>query len=181
METLDKQNLEEIKTLVNEFFSKMTFPVDEVEVLKSSDKKEKSVLDSVINVFSRDKQEETQDEKEFIEICIKTREPQILIGQKGQTLFEIQKLLRILLNKKIKKFFYVNVDINDYKKEKNTYLKNLARDIVDKVRTTKEKKVLLPMSSFERRIIHAELASIPDITTESFGKEPDRYIVVSPK
>ena len=40
-----------------------------------------------------------------IPIKIKTKQPQILIGEKGKTLTEIQYLLKIILKKNIKKPF----------------------------------------------------------------------------
>ena len=42
---------------------------------------------------------------DVVNLDIKLEEPQILIGQGGQTLFEIQRLLRMILNKKSRKFF----------------------------------------------------------------------------
>jgi spoIIIJ-associated protein len=77
--------------------------------------------------------------------------------------------------------FYFNLDINDYKKQKIEYLKNTAKSLADQVVQTKEDKVLLPMSSYERRIIHAELAQRTDVITESQGEGLDRHIVIKLK
>ena len=92
----------------------------------------------------------------------------------------------MILNKKINtlgtsKIFYFNLDINDYKKKKVEYLKDLAKDLADQVSLNKEEKVLLPMSSYERRIIHAELSKRTDVLTESQGDSFDRHIVIKPR
>ena len=47
--------------------------------------------------------EGTNQNKDFIDININIEEPQILIGQNGQTLFEFQHIVRMLLNKKLGK------------------------------------------------------------------------------
>ncbi|MBU2539714.1 hypothetical protein KJ786_00925 [Patescibacteria group bacterium] len=116
-----------------------------------------------------------------IELNIKVDDPQILIGERGQTLNEIQRLLRVVLNKKLDKAFYLNLDINEYRKKKTEYLKTMARELADEVVLTKEEKVLSPMSSYERRIIHAELAGRPDIITESEGEGLERRVVIKLK
>jgi len=56
----------------------------------------------------------------------------------------------------------------------------MARGLADEVVLTKKEKILPAMPAYERRIIHLELASRSDVTTESIGKEPDRQIVIRP-
>lgn len=89
--------------------------------------------------------------------------------------------MRVVLNRKLQKTFYFNLDINDYKKKKIEYLKDLARALADQVSLTKEEKILMPMSSYERRIIHSELSQRTDIITESQGDGFDRHVVIKPK
>jgi len=97
-------------------------------------------------------------------------------------LAEVQRLLKVILKKQIipEEPFYVDLDINDYKKKKIEYLKEVARTTADEVTLTKKEKHLPPMSAFERRIIHLELASREDIITESIGLEPERKVVIGP-
>jgi spoIIIJ-associated protein len=113
-------------------------------------------------------------------INFKTEDPDVLIGEKGEILLEIQYLLKLILKRKIKEKFYIDLDINDYKKKKITYLKSLAREIADEVALTKKEKILPPMSAYERRIIHLELAQRTDVTTQSIGEEPERRVVIKP-
>ncbi|MDD4990570.1 MAG: hypothetical protein PHW31_04705, partial [Candidatus Pacebacteria bacterium] len=96
-------------------------------------------------------------------------------------LFEIQRLLKMVLNKKLQKVFYLDLDINEYKKKKAEYLKNMAKELADQVALTREEKPLLPMPSYERRIIHAELSQRTDVIAESQGDGIGRHIVIKPK
>jgi spoIIIJ-associated protein len=150
---LKKEDIEKIKNEVEEFFKKMGVEV-EVEILPQKD------LTLPIN--------------------LKTADFEILIGEEGKNLFAIQHLLKAILKRKINEEFYIDLDIAGYKKKKITYLKELARSVADEVSLTKKERVLEPMSAFERRIIHLELASRPDVTTESIGKEPKRRVVIKP-
>lgn len=146
-------NLEEIKKITREFLEKISFDI-EVEFLPQKD------LTLPIN--------------------LKTQEPQILIGENGQTLVDIQRLLKAILKRKIQEDFYIDLDINGYKKKKIEYLKELAKSVADDVSLIKEEKSLPSMSAYERRIVHMELAERSDISTESIGREPERKVVIRP-
>lgn len=155
---LEQKDINKIKETVGEFFEKMTIVISKMGADFSS-----------------------AENSDIVELNVEIDEPQILIGEKGQTLFEVQRLLRTILNKKLQKIFYLNFDINDYKKKKIEYLKELARDLANEVALTKEEKVLFSMPAYERRIIHAELSQRQDVSTESQGEGQDRHIIIKPK
>ena len=148
---ISQENLKTIKKITKDFFEKTTFEV-EIELLPL--------------------QELT------LPINLKTDEPQILIGEGGQTLVEIQHLLKTILKRKIQEPFFIDLDINGYKKKKIEYLKELAKSVADEVALTKKEKSLAPMPAYERRIIHLELAGRQDVTTESIGQEPERKVII---
>jgi len=148
---VSQEKIEEFKRIIKEFFKKTTF---DLEIHFSTP------------------------EENSLSVDVKTDQPQILIGERGQTLADIQRLLKIILRRQTQEVFYINVDVNDYKKKKIEYLKELARSTADEVTLSKREKVLTPMRAFERRIIHMELADRSDIVTESTGTEPDRKVIV---
>lgn len=150
---LNQTDLGKIKKITKEFFKKTTFEV-EIEVLPEKD--------------------------QTIPINLKTEEPQILIGEGGQTLAEIQHILKAILKRGIKELFYINLDINGYKEKKMEYLKELARSVADEVALTKKEKILAPMPAYERRLIHLELAERNDVSSESIGQEPERRVAIRP-
>ncbi len=165
---LNPSDIEKIKESVENFFQKMTVSNSHIEI----------VLSDAVKKIAEEKDNAMSD---VVELSIKLDEPQILIGEKGQTLFEIQRLLKIVLNKKLQKVFYLNLDINDYKKKKTEHLKGLANDLANEVVITKEEKTLFPMPAYERRIIHTELMGRNDIFTESQGNGVERRVVIKPK
>lgn len=151
---MNRINLEKIKKITQEFF-------------------EKTGLDMRVEVKNP--------EDLVVPVSLTIEEPQILIGEQGQTLAEIQRLLKLILRKKIEEPFYVDLDINDYKKQKIAYLKEIAITTADEVALTKKEKYLPVMAAFERRIIHVALASRTDVVTESIGQEPERKVAIRPQ
>lgn len=115
-----------------------------------------------------------------ISIEAKVDDPQTLIGQNAETLMAIQHLLRVILRKSAGEAYYVDLDINNYKKKRKEYLKELAITTANEVSLAKREISLVPMSSYERRIIHMELSERADIATESRGDGPERKVVVKP-
>ena len=70
------------------------------------------------------------------------------------------------------------IDVNNYRKEREKLLSELARAAARKVVATKQPVSLPAMNSYERRLIHMELAGRPDVLTESEGAGRDRYVTV---
>jgi len=155
---LDQNDIQKIKEISAKFFQTATIIPLKIDITVAS---------------SND-----GENKDLVNLEVDLSEPQILIGEKGQTLFEAQRLLKIILNKRLEKVFYLNLDINNYKKKKAEYLKEIAKELANEVEITKKEKILMPMSAYERKIIHAELAQRSEIITESCGEGTERHIVI---
>lgn len=74
----------------------------------------------------------------------------------------------------------VFVDFNNYRKERETLIAELARTAARKVSATKEKISLPAMNSYERRIVHTELSMHPGVATESSGSGKERHVIIRP-
>jgi len=72
------------------------------------------------------------------------------------------------------------LDVNNYRRERERLIAELAKAAARKVVMNKQEVKLPAMNAFERRIVHMELASRPDVKTESFGLGQERHIIVKP-
>mgnify|MGYP001613694030 FL=1 len=72
------------------------------------------------------------------------------------------------------------IDINNYRKERENIIVELAKASARKALLAKEEIKLPPMNAYERRLIHVELSTRPDVKTESMGEGRERYVVVKP-
>lgn len=126
---------------------------------------------------------EELDEKNTKTIVLAVYTPEnakFLIGKNGQNLKSLEQVLRAMFLKKMTDTANIAVDVNDYRRSRTMYVVDTARQAVTRVRSTQKAEALLPMSAYERRVVHMELASCPDIATESIGNEPNRRIVIKP-
>lgn len=102
----------------------------------------------------------------------------ILIGKDGRTLSALQTLLRQTLSNQIKFNVKINLDASNYKVKKEKYFENDIKKIINEIMKTKDEIKLDPMNSYKRRIVHSIASEYYNIETESFGEEPNRYVVI---
>lgn len=149
---------------------------------KSDADKIKKIAQDLIGKIAPEAQISILPQKDLtIYIEAKVDDPQTLIGQGGETLLALQHLLRVIMRKSSPEPRYVDLDINDYKKTKNRYLKESAVAAANEAALSKREVALAPMSSYDRRIVHMELSQRTDIVTESRGLGQDRKVVVKPR
>ena len=72
------------------------------------------------------------------------------------------------------------IDINNYRKERENIIVELAKAAARKVLLTKEEVKLPVMNAYERRLVHMELSTRPDVKSESMGEGRERYVIVKP-
>ncbi|MBI4193021.1 MAG: hypothetical protein HY536_00140 [Candidatus Colwellbacteria bacterium] len=70
------------------------------------------------------------------------------------------------------------VDFNNYYREREKLIVELARAGARKASITKHEVALPPMNAYERRLVHEELAIRPDVKTESAGEGVDRKVII---
>ncbi len=112
---------------------------------------------------------------------ISSPDSSLLIGQRGINLHALQVLAQGISYRKLGVTARFSVDVDDYKKKREWYLRENAKKALQHVKETGRSVELEPMSAHERRIIHAFLSEEYGVETESIGEEPNRRIVIKPK
>lgn len=72
----------------------------------------------------------------------------------------------------------VIVDVNNYRKERERLIVELAKAAARRALASKQIVELPPMNAYERRLVHAELSMRPDVATESKGEGKKRRVMV---
>ena len=104
----------------------------------------------------------------------------ILIGRGAETLNALQYITSLIVSKEVGRGVPLVVDVEGYRVRRETQLRQLARRMADQAVKTGRKQVLEPMPPNERRIVHIELRSNPQVTTESVGEDPRRKVTIIP-
>ncbi len=114
------------------------------------------------------------------EVSLKVKNPEKLIGDEGNTMIALQHLVRVFFSRHSARRVRLSLDINNYRRDRRDYLKELAVSTAQKVSQEKRLVVLKPMNAFERRIIHLSLAERNEVKTESLGEATERRVIVKP-
>jgi len=72
------------------------------------------------------------------------------------------------------------VDVNNYRLERERIIIEIAKAAARKAVMTKGDIELPAMNGYERRLVHMELATRPDVKTESIGEGKERRTLVRP-
>ena len=112
----------------------------------------------------------------------------LLIGRQGATLHALQILVQALAAKRLSRQpadgqpFWFSLDVDDYKRKREWFLKETAKGAVEKLKMTGRPQALEPMPNYERRLVHAYLQEkYPEVESSSIGQEPHRKIVIKLK
>ncbi|AVK61509.1 single-stranded DNA-binding protein [Lactobacillus sp. CBA3605] len=103
----------------------------------------------------------------------------LLIGKHGRTINALQDLAQVYMNHHGASHVNVSLDVDDYRERRAETLQRLAENTAREVIATGKQVFLDPMPSFERKLIHAELADNHHVTTFSAGRDPHRAVVVA--
>lgn len=107
------------------------------------------------------------------------RVPRRLVGQDGKVLEALQELTRLAVQAETGERSRLMLDIAGHRAERRTALVELAKVAISEVTGSGEKKALDPMSAFERKVVHDEVAAA-GLSSESEGTDPRRHVVILP-
>ena len=141
----------------------------------------KEILKTISKYFNTEINIEVKESENIININLIAENNSLLIGKNGENLESIQNYLRSIVNEKTNNNLKVNLDVSNYKKKKIDNLERQVKRIAKEVKNTKVEAKLDPMNSYERMIVHNAIAKFEELTTQSYGEEPNRYVVIKYK
>lgn len=118
-----------------------------------------------------------EDEMSVI-LQVKTANSGVLIGKHGDTMQAIQSILNTFISSKNSGYKKILIDVENYRKKQVEKIENKARDAIETC-VQKAKPVSLDyMNSYERHIVHELVIQDGRVVSESFGKEPRRFVKI---
>lgn len=102
----------------------------------------------------------------------------VLIGRGGATLLALQELTRTVVQRQTRAYGRLVVDVGGYRERRREALEEFVRSLVEEVRATGNERVLEPMNSSDRKIVHDLVNGLSGVVTRSEGEEPRRRVVI---
>ncbi len=115
-------------------------------------------------------------------VDISSEDSSLLIGTHGVNLESLQFVLAVRIKSVTsQEDFEIFVDVDNWRRQKEDKLKNLALSLAQKVATSKDEETLYNLKASERRVIHTVLTDHPEVTTVSEGEGSQRHLIIKPK
>ena len=152
----------------------------EIEVIKKSDIHDfiKETILKLTKDMGFDVNAEVKVRDDILNITLFSDKNNLLIGRDGKNMSALSTVVRQIVFNELGYYYKFNLDVGEYKLKQQKNLERMAHRLAREVAKTKVEVKLDPMNSYERRIIHNTLNDDRYVYTESFGEEPNRYVVI---
>jgi spoIIIJ-associated protein len=106
---------------------------------------------------------------------------EILVRRKGEALDALQVIVNTAFRRDARGDRHYLVDALGFRKAKDEELRQMARFLVEKARTTGVPQEIGPLNPYARRIVHLEVADDTEVESESIGDAFLKTVVISRK
>lgn len=138
-------------------------------------------LQDTISFFGENIEVTAHLDDDIIELQVETSElNSILIGRNAETLKSLQYIVSTALRNKEAALIRVNVDVADYKKQREEKLAETAKGWIEEVRSSGD-SYIARINAADRRIVHRVASEYEDIQTFSEGEGRERHLIIAQK
>jgi spoIIIJ-associated protein len=138
-------------------------------------------LDGLVQAFGLEGTAAAVTEGDDIEVRVSGEGLGLLVGPRGTTLQAVQDLVRVAAQRRLGDHdTRLRVDIGGYRERRSAALQAFALKQAEEVAASGVARVLEPMSSADRKVIHDALSEVTTVTTRSEGDDPYRRVVIVP-
>lgn len=147
------------------------------------EQKLKDLVEKTISLMGLNLETYVEEREDEFFVNVTGEDAALFIGKRGDSIEEFQTVINAIFNKdkprdEMKR---VKVDSNSYIVKREETLTRLAKKAAGKVIREHRDFKFEPMNAYERRVIHTALSDHDKVITESYGNEPNRYLIVKLK
>ena len=138
-------------------------------------------MTELVSAFGLTGTAELVEDGDDLEVRVHGQELGLLVGPRGTTLQAVQDLARVAAQRRLGDHdTRLRVDVGGYRERRRVALGAFATQMAAEVTTSGVARVLEPMSSADRKIIHDTLSGVDGIATRSEGDDPNRRVIIAP-
>jgi spoIIIJ-associated protein len=103
----------------------------------------------------------------------------VLLRRKGEALDALQVIVNTVFRRDARGERHYVVDALGFRRDKDAELRQMARFLMEKVKTSGGPQEIGPLNPYARRLVHLTVAEDPDLSSESIGDAFLKSIVIS--
>jgi spoIIIJ-associated protein len=136
-------------------------------------------LQSVVDAMGMTLQARIEETPEAARINLEGEDGGLLVRSGGQGLQALQHLVATAFRKQLGDDSRIVVDCNGFRKDKDAEIRQMARFVAEKARTSGVPQEMGPLNPYERRIVHMAVAEDPSVSSESIGDAFMKTVIIS--
>ena len=105
----------------------------------------------------------------------------VFVRRGGEGLQALQHLVATAFRKQLGDDNRIVIDCNGFRKDKDAELRQMARFVAEKARSSGTPQEMGPLNPYERRIVHMAIAEVPTVGSESIGDAFMKTVIISRK
>lgn len=123
----------------------------------------------------------TEETPDHVRLNLTGEGADVFLRRKGEPLDALQVIVNTAFRREDRGERHYVVDVQGFRKEQDEELRKEARELAAKVQSSGEDEEMGPLNPYARRIVHLAVAENPAVTTESFGEDLLKTVVISLK
>jgi spoIIIJ-associated protein len=138
-------------------------------------------VQSVVDAMGLDLKTSIEETPEATRINLSGEDGGVLIRRGGEGLQALQHIVATAFRKQLGEDTRIVIDCNGFRRDKDAELRQMAKFMAEKARTTGAAQEMGPLNPYERRIVHMAIAESHDVTSESIGDAFLKTVIISTK
>ena len=103
---------------------------------------------------------------------------EVLLARRGEGLQALQHLVDSAFRKQLGDGRLL-IDCMDFRRGKDNELRQMAKFLAEKAKTSGIEQSIGPLNAYERRLVHLAVAEVPGATSESIGDAAVKTVTIS--
>ena len=120
-----------------------------------------------------------EDRPDSVRINLSGEGGEALLRRRGETLDALQHIVNTAFRRHLKNDRTFVVDCLDYRKAKDTEVREMAKFMMEKARSTGVPQEMGPLNPYARRLVHLTVAEDPQMSSESIGDAFLKTVIIS--
>jgi len=138
-----------------------------------------SFLQNVVDAMGMSLRAHVEETPEAARINLEGEDGGLLIRGGGQGLQALQHIVATAFRKQLGDDNRIVVDCNGFRRDKDAEIRQMARFVADKARSSGVPQEMGPLNPYERRIVHMAIAEDPTVSSESIGDASMKTVIIS--
>jgi len=136
-------------------------------------------LDATLKAMGLTLQIDVEDTADSVRLQLSGDGADVLLRRRAETLDALQHIVNTGFRRQLKDDRTFVLDSLDYRRGKDAELKQMAKFMIEKAKTTGAPQEMGPLNPYARRLVHLAVAEDPEMSSESIGDAFLKTVIIS--